>query len=541
MCGKLREVNSPKYLVFNMLNNISIIAFNAPPTCYMVSTNITSTDNRLSLWLLFLSLGFYILYSFLWVSRTKKAFSATPGLLADHGLVTARLFIETATGHIFGNPLQGAWESFDIVFGSGASLDDHAKGLNANWNFLDHAKLGKLTGPFTRDAVTSYNSLWQILYPHASNIPQFDVNHPETFARTHKELEEFLIASPRPTANQIEISLVEYIGCLILAVEKHLGLPKALEIHAAIWPGAAGVTCLRLASMVESERSELTDLQFKTPPSRFYAACQKNIFTKPAVLLRDFSSLIGWQPLGGFVIDATSPYMTQEGVCGLVRNAIPLAGTGVLSLAEGLDTDWLGHPTGKRFCSNPNTSNASPCSVHWNTGSGTGGWVVTKADAHWVVGELVEDKRIQYDDPCRPETIAALDLYIRALKDAYVVTLQLKHRATGKCTTLRYGQVHFDSSKVNARKYVLPTLVEMVHKYDLHAIGGDTNVTASKDNCNHTAAYVADCFRRVAMNVATYPYPIEKTRLPGDLLMNSQTLTKYGTTCEYDGMLAATI
>ena len=505
----------------------------------MVSTNITSAENdpfQSSLCLVLLFLGLYTLYLIQRLSRPQKAFSAGHGLLADHGLVTARLFIETETGNIFSTPPEGVWESFEIVFGSGASLDDPVKGLNANWTFLDHAKLGKLTGPFTCDVVTSYNSLWQALYPRASNLPQFDVNHPETFAKTHKELTEFLIASPRPTADLIKISLVEYIGRLILAVEKHLGLPKALEIHAAIWPEYAGSMNKPHNIMGASERSEPVD----APPSHFYAACQKNIFTKPAVLIRDFSSLIGWQPIGGFVIDTTSPYMTQEGVRELVQNAIPLAGTGVLSLAEGLDRDWLDHPTGKRFCSNPNDSTASPCSVHWNSSPGIGGWAVTKVDARWVVGELVEDKWFQYDDPHRPEAIDALDLYLRALKDIYVVTLQLKHRGTGKRTMLRYGQVHFDSSNVSARKYVLPTLVEMIHKYDLHAIGGDTNVTASKDDCHYTAADVAASLGRVATTVTTYPYPIEKTRLPGDLLMNSQTLTKYGTTCECDGMLAAT-
>ena len=527
-----------------MFNNTSTTAFNATPTCCMVSTDIVSTEaakSQSSLFLVLLFLGFYILYSILWVSRSRKAFSATPGLLADHGLVTARLFIETATGNIFSARPNGPWESFEIVFGSGASLDDPAKGLNANWNFLDHAKLGKITAPFTRDAVTSYNSLWQTLYPHASNLPQFDVTHPETFAQTHKELEEFLIASPRPTADLIEISLVEYIGHLILAVEKHLGLPKALEIHAAIWPEYAGSLNEPYDTIEESGQYDPADIYFTTPPSGFYAACHKNIFTKPAVLLRDFSSLIGWQPIGGFVLDATSPYMTQEGVREVVRNAIPSAGTGVLSLAEGLDSDWLDHPTGKRFCSNPNASTASPCSVHWKSAPGLNGWVVTNADAHWIVGELVEDKRVQYDDPHRPEAIAALDLYLRALKDAYVVTLQLKHRGTGKSTTLRYGQVHFDSSKVCAQKYVLPTLVEMIHKYDLHAIGGDTNVTASKDDWCRTAADVAASLGRVATVVTIYPYPIEKTRIPGDLLMNSQTLTKYGTSCECDGMLAATV
>ena len=524
-----------------MLNNTSTLAINATTTSCTALTNVSSemtTGSSSSAWLVLLFLGFYISYIILREARSRKAFSAIPGLFADHGLVTSRLFIETETGHIFGSPPDGTWESFEIVFGSGASLDDPEKGINANWAFLDHAKLQKLTVPFTRDAVEAYNELWATLYPKASNLPRFDVDHPETFAATTKELEEFLIASPHPAADVIEVALVEYIGLLILAVEKHLGLPKALEVHAAIWPEYAGSLDEPLATMEEWGRSDPPDLQFKTPPSRFYAACQKNIFTKPAVLLRDFSSLIGWQPIGGFVIDSANPYGTQAGVQNIVTSAIP--STGVLSLAEGLSCDWLDHPHGERFCSNPNASTASPCSVHWNDPDKSEGWNVIKADARWVAGELVEERRAQYDDSHSPETAAAVAQYLRALKDAYVITLQLKHSRTGVCTTLRYGQVHFDSSKVSARKYVLPALVEMVHKYDLHAIGGDTNVTASKDEFHHTVSDIAKSLRRTAMAVATYPYPIEKTRLPGDLLMNSQMLTKYGTTCEHDGMLAAT-
>lgn len=524
----------------NMSINMSTIAINATTnscTALAEPTFGTDTETESTTWLILLFLGFYTIYTIYTIlrkARSRKAFSAARGLLADHGLVTAKLFIETESGLIFGTPPNGNWESFNIVFGSGASLDDPGKGINANWSFLDHEKLSKMTGPFTSDAVTAYNSLWQTLYPSALNLPHFNVDCPETFAETTKQLEEFLIANPHPTAAAIEVAMVDYIGHLILAVEKHLGLPKALELHAAIWPEYAGSLNEPQATMAQCQNC---DLQFKTPSS-FYAACVKNIFTKPAVLLRDFSSLIGWQPIGGFAIEGTNSYGTQAGVRKIVTNAIPSGG--VLSLAEGLDSEWLDHPHGKRFCSNPNTSTASPCSVHWNDATKSEGWTVMEADARWIASELAEERQNQYDDQHSPKTIAAVAEYLRALKDAYVVTLTLKHSVTGVVTTLRYGQVHFDSTKVSARKYVLPALVEMVNKYDLHAIGGDTNVTASKDDCQHTVSDVAKSLRRISMGTNTYPYPIEKTRLPGDLLMNSQTLTKYGTTCEHDGMLAAT-
>jgi len=477
--------------------------------------------------LLFVSIA-NIIYNIRKIHPHRKAFANARDMLADHGLVTARLFIETSTGQVWSTHSGLACDSFDIVFGNGASLDDKQKGINDQWNFLDHKKVSALTTPFTCDAVLAYNTLWRTLYSDTSNVPQFHTADPKSFATTHKALEKFLIDTPQPPSENIRLAINEYIHCLILAVEIHLGYSMALKIHAAIWPKYTG-------SIGEPNAKELQDNS-----SPFYVACLKNIFTKPAVLLRDFSSLIGWQPMGGFVVDATSPYVTQTGVCEAVNHAIPMAGMGVLSLAEGLGAEWLGHPYSEYFCSNPNTSGASPCSVHWNAMDGNQGWDVTGVEARWVAGELAGELRSQFDNPDSEKATVTIDTYLRALKDAYVITLHLKHQLNEMTTVIRYGQVHFDSTMVNARKYVMPAIIAMMNKYDLHAIGGDTNVTASKDENHNTSEDIANGLRRIVTTATTYPYAIEKTRLPGDLLMNSQTLTKYGTTCEHDGMIAVT-
>jgi hypothetical protein len=80
----------------------------------------------------------------------------------------------------------------------------------------------------------------------------------------------------------------------------------------------------------------------------------------------------------------------------------------------------------------------------------------------------------------------------------------------------------------------------MATMYDLHALGGDTNATMSKDVNGLDVEYLAETVRTTFPKsiVATHPHPIAKTRRAGDLLRNSQTLTKYGTTCERDGMIA---
>ena len=95
-----------------MLNNTSTLAINATTTSCTALTNVSSemtTGSSSSAWLVLLFLGFYISYIILREARSRKAFSAIPGLFADHGLVTSRLFIETETGHIFGSPPDGTW------------------------------------------------------------------------------------------------------------------------------------------------------------------------------------------------------------------------------------------------------------------------------------------------------------------------------------------------------------------------------------------------------------------------------------------------
>ena len=527
-----------------MLSNMSIFVLNATTaSCTAVvpsynmpkqgTTHTDITDSTDESWavvymtILFISIA-NIIYNIRKIHPHRKAFTNARDMLADHGLVTARLFIETSTGQVTSTHSGGACESFDIVFGSGASLDNKQKGINDQWNFLDHKKVSEITVPFTRDAVIAYNTLWQTLYSDTSDVPQFHIADPKSFATTHKALEKFLIANPRPSSAVIRLAITEYIGRLILAVEMHIGSSVAMKIHSAIWPDTKYYGSTQDHSLVHDNSGP------------FYTACLKNIFTKPAVLLRDFSSLIGWQPMGGFVVDATSPYVTQTGVCGAVKQAIPMSGTGVLSLAEGLAAEWLNHSDSEYFCSNPNTSVASPCSVHWNAMDGNQGWGVIGVEAHWVAGELAGELRSQFDNPDSEKATVTIDTYLRALKDAYVITLHLKHQLTEMTTVIRYGQVHFDSTMVNARKYVMPAIIAMMNKYDLHAIGGDTNVTASKDENHNTSEDIANGLRRIVTTATTYPYAIEKTRLPGDLLMNSQTLTKYGTTCEHDGMIAVT-
>lgn len=462
--------------------------------------------------------------------RVKKAFSADPEILADHGVVRAPLMINYKTNEVGIGLVGRDVEPFTIVFGSGASLDNPVKGINPSGAYLSYSKIGQLTGEFTEDIVECFNDLWAHLFalvPSASEASirnaRFNTSRPGTYKSSYESLLQLIAecqnsdskALPSATDDAVQELLKNYIDSLLTLVRYHLGSVKAFEVRAAMdgaprWGDSS--------------------------PSLFLHQCTNNLYTKPSALVRDFSQLIGWQPIGGFVLDSDSPYHSYTKAIDAVVRHVPIMGDGVLSLCEGISLNWAG-VSGCYRTTEKSILNSDPLSVHWyeagNSEIVTG--TIISCEARHVGTELANELIACGSVPSDIE----LNQLVAALKDPYVVRLRVA--AGANCSVeVRYGNVHFSSESPDAENILVPAILTMAEMYSLHALGGDTNVTASKERNGLDIDYVVDVIKKTYPHsiVHIFPHPITKTRRAGDLLMNSQTLTKYGTSSERDGMIA---
>lgn len=464
-------------------------------------------------------------------SRVRKAFSVDKrdGILTDHGTVRARLWIHPKTHAVTNSPTSHSCLAFDIWYGSGASLFGAEKGINDAWRYLSGDKMRDISRAFSADAIVAYNALWMTIYQGLAP-PQFDPLAPRTHKHVYKELVDFIninaLLAPAPDSAIVKSALDTYIATLVELTRNHLGDAKAYEVQ----------------QRVNGER------RWYTPPDveeeSFHAVCTRRIYNKPAILLRDFSTIIGFAPQGGFVIDPSSPYLTREGAADAINTYIPPAGEGVLALAEGLDPSQLGVSRGMIAYADDTEKN-DPCSVHWKQPSYAD---VTAAVAPQPATCQVVDCTIKWvGDELTDALIAdgathSRENLLMAIKDTYVIRLKVQLGPTPEeQVDIRFANVHFCSSgSTDARTVAVPAILQLASLYELHAVGGDTNVTESKEPNKRTVAYVKSSIEHLepAAKVETFPHPISKTRPAGDMLINAQFLTKYGELIERDGMIA---
>jgi hypothetical protein len=464
--------------------------------------------------------------------HTRKAFSANAddGTLADHGKVRARLWIHPKTHQVTNNPTSPSCLAFDIWYGSGASLYSAEKGINDAWRYLSDEKVRALSCAFTQDAICAYNALWRYIFPGLTP-PHFNPLKPDTHKTVHKELVAFIKANspyaPTPDSTLVQSALKTYVDKLVDITRNHLGDEKAFEVQ----------------NRVNGDRRWSTPADGKE--KKFLTICTQNVYRKPAVLLRDFSSLIGWQPQGGFVIDPSSPYLTRQGTAEAVHACVPPPGEGVLLLAEGLDPAQLGIGPGMLEYSDVDEKN-DPCSVHWNshpvpgcTPSGNPSTSqqcqVLECKIKWVGNELTDALIADGSTHSRDELLGLI-------KDPYVIQLKLQiGSASEEPVEIRCGNVHFCSGgNTDARTVAVPALIMLSTLYNLHALGGDTNITASKEPNQRDVSYLMSALEHhvPSANISVFPHAISKTRPAGDMLTNAQFLNKYGEIVERDGMIA---
>ena len=467
-------------------------------------------------------------------SRVRKAFSVDKrdGILTDHGTVRARLWIHPTTHDVTNYPTSHSCLAFDIWYGSGASLFGAEKGINDAWRYLSTSKLRAISYAFSADAICAYNTLWTAIYPELTP-PQFDPLEPDTHKSVYKELVAFIKANassaPAADSSRVRDAINAYICELVRLTRKHLGDEKAFEVQ----------------RRVDGERRWYTPTAAQE--ELFHAVCTRRIYSKPAVLLRDFSTLIGMAPQGGFVIDPSSPYLTRSGTAEAVNAYIPPAGEGVLILAEGLNPELISFGSGVLEYADENEKN-DPCSVHWNqvpvscaksdSNESTPICQVVDCKLKWVGDELTDVLIADGSTVPRNELLG----YI---KDPYVIQLKLQlGPQPEELVEVRVANVHFCSGgNTDARTIAVPALLALSSIYDLHAIGGDTNITASKEPNKRTVSYVKTTIEHIkpTANVEVFPHPISKTRPAGDMLTNAQFLTKYGEIVEHDGMIAVAL
>ena len=472
----------------------------------------------------------------------RKAFSVDKrdGILTDHGTVRARLWINPKTHAVTNTPTSHSCLAFDIWYGSGASLFGPEKGINDAWRYLSGDKVRDISYAFSADAIVAYNALWMTIFQGLAP-PQFDPFAPLTHKNVYKELVAFIKDNAgewcAPDSALVKDALDIYIATLVDLTRKHLGDAKAYEVQ----------------QRVNGER------RWYTPPDveeeSFHAVCTSRIYTKPAILLRDFSTIIGFEPQGGFVIDPSSPYLTREGAADAINAYIPPAGEGVLVLAEGLDSSHLGTSDGEIAYADETEKN-DPCSVHWKRPSNadvaaaaaappsamnstamnsTATCQVVDCTIKWVGDELTD--ALIADGSTRSR-----EQLLMAIKDTYVIRLNVRIGPEPEdIVEIRFANVHFCSNgNTDARTVAVPAILQLAALYDLHAVGGDTNVTESKEPNMRTVTYILSSLEHLkpAAKVEIFPYPISKTRPAGNMLINAQFLTKYGEIIERDGMIA---